>query len=567
MRKFGKIGKSVLAMTLALSMSFLPASHVYAANTGNAIAKGIDVSKHNGAVNWGSVASSGISFAFIKAGSTKSGMDPYFDANMRGAQSAGLKVGAYIYSYATTVEQAQTEANMMIEWLDNYTVTLPVVFDIEDSCHKGLSQAQIQALVDTFCSTVSAAGYYPMVYSSKNWFNQRIGNVGYDKWVAQYADNLEYNGASFWQSSSHGNIAGVSTRVDINYQFKDFSGLIISDGFLDRNGQTLFFSGYKMQRGWVNFNDTKYYLDENGFLQRNCWFSDASGTYYLTADGSIARGQVGIEGQNYYFDGNGVRQTGWVNLENGRFYYAPDTGVMQHGWFSDASGTYYLTESGDVARGQVALDGQNYYFDGNGVRQTGWVNLENGRFYYAPETGAMQHGWFSDASGTYYLTESGDVTRGRAVIDGQEYNFDGNGVRIVGWADFENGRFYYAPDTGIMQHGWFADESGKYYFSTTDGHMLVSDVEIEGKKYYFADNGVMQTGVVSKADGKQYFYDETGALVVNQQITIEGVLYQADAQGAITPVPVATEAAPETASAEAAPTEAGQAPAAVQPAP
>ncbi len=506
MRKFGKIGKSVLAMTLALSMSFLPASHVHAANTGNAIAKGIDVSKHNGAVNWGSVASSGISFAFIKAGSTKSGMDPYFDANMRGAQSAGLKVGAYIYSYATTVEQAQTEANMMIEWLDNYTVTLPVVFDIEDSCHKGLSQAQIQALVDTFCSTVSAAGYYPMVYSSKNWFNQRIGNVGYDKWVAQYADNLEYNGASFWQSSSHGNIAGVSTRVDINYQFKDFSGLIISDGFLDRNGQTLFFSGYKMQRGWVNYNDTKYYLDENGFLQRNCWFSDASGTYYLT-------------------------------------------------------------ESGDVARGQVALDGQNYYFDGNGVRQTGWVNLENGRFYYAPETGAMQHGWFSDASGTYYLTESGDVTRGRAVIDGQEYNFDGNGVRIVGWADFENGRFYYAPDTGIMQHGWFADESGKYYFSTTDGHMLVSDVEIEGKKYYFADNGVMQTGVVSKADGKQYFYDETGALVVNQQITIEGVLYQADAQGAITPVPVATEAAPETASAEAAPTEAGQAPAAVQPAP
>ncbi|MCM1253601.1 MAG: hypothetical protein NC321_12320 [Clostridium sp.] len=561
MRKFNRFSKRVAALALAGIMSLIPVNHVQAANAGNAIAKGIDVSKHNGAVNWGSVASSGISFAFIKAGSTKSGMDPYFDANMRGAQNAGLKVGVYVYSYATTVEQAKNEADMVVGWLENYTVSFPVVFDIEDSCHKGLSQGQIQSLVNTFCSTVAAAGYYPMVYSSKNWFNQRIGNVGYDKWVAQYADNLEYNGASFWQSSSHGSVSGVSTRVDIDYQFKDFSSLIISDGFLDRNGQTLFFAGYKMQRGWVNYNDTRYYLDGSGFLQRNCWFADESGTYYLMADGSVARGQAEVEGQNYYFDGNGVRLTGWVNLENGRFYYAPESGVMQHGWFSDGSGTYYLTANGDVARGQVEVEGQNYYFDGNGVRLTGWVNLENGRFYYAPDSGAMQHGWFADESGTYYLAANGDVTRGRAAIDGQEYNFDGNGVRLTGWADFENGRFYYAPDTGAMQHGWLDDVSGRYYFSTKDGHMLVGDVDIEGKKYYFAENGVMQTGIVTKADGKQYYYDETGALIVNnQQLNLNGTLYQADAQGVLTLAPV-PEPVPEQADAQ---TQAAPAPAPAQ---
>lgn len=558
MRKFGILGKKVISLMLVGVLAMTPVSHVRAANAGNAIAKGIDVSKHNGAINWGSVASSGISFAFIKAGSTNSGMDPYFDANMRGAQNAGLKVGVYIYSYATTVEQARAEANMLIGWLENYTVSFPVVYDIEDTCHKGLSQGQIQALVDAFCSTVSAAGYYPMVYSSKNWFNQRIGNVGYDKWVAQYADNLEYSGASFWQSSSHGSVAGVGTRVDIDYQFKDFSSLIISDGFLDRNGQTMFFAGYKMQRGWVNYNETRYYLDENGYLQRNCWFSDASGTYYLTADGSVTRGQAAVEGQNYYFDGNGARQTGWIVLENGKFYYAPDTGIMQHGWFSDASGTYYLTESGDVARGQVGVEGQNYYFDGNGVRQTGWIALENGKFYYAPDSGAMQHGWFSDASGTYYLTESGDVARGAAALEGQNYYFDGNGVRQTGWLTLENGRFYYAPDSGAMQHGWFSDASGTYYFSTQDGHMLVSDVTIEGKNYYFAENGVMQTGIVTKADGKQYFHDETGALVVNQELNLNGTLYQADKQGVITPVPVPA--------AEPQPTETAQAQAPTQPA-
>ncbi|MCM1038682.1 MAG: hypothetical protein NC434_05110 [Ruminococcus sp.] len=477
MRKLTKINRKITALLLAGVMALVPVTQADAANAGNSIARGIDVSKHNGAVNWGSVAASGISFAFIKAGSTNSGVDPYFDANMRGAQAAGLKVGVYLYSYATTVEQAKNEADLLVGWLENYTVSFPVVYDVEDSCHKGLSQAQLQALIDTFCSTVAAAGYYPMVYSSKNWFNQRIGNVGYDKWVAQYADNLEYNGAAFWQNTSHGSVSGVGTRVDMNYQFKDFSTLIISDGFLDRNGQTLFFAGYKMQRGWINYNDTRYYLDGNGFLQRECWFVDESGTYYLQGDGSIARGQVNIADQGYYFDGNGVRLTGWMNLENGKFYYAPDTGAMQHGWFADESGTYYLSAGGDVTRGQAEIDAQQYYFDANGVRQGGWVTLENGKFYYAPDTGAMHHGWLDD-----------------------------NGAR--------------------------------YYLSTQDGHMLVSDVTIDGQQYYFDENGVMQTGIVTKADEKQYFYNETGALVVDQQITIEDVLYQADANGNITPVPV-----------------------------
>ena len=169
-----KFWKKALALALAGIMAMAPVNYAQAANAGNAIAKGIDVSKHNGAIDWNSVASSGISFAFIKAGSTKSGVDPYFDANMRGAQNAGLKVGVYIYSYATNVEQAQNEANLMLEWLSNYTVSYPVVYDIEDSCQRGLSQEQLQAMINTFCSTIASAGYYPMVYSNKNWFNQRI---------------------------------------------------------------------------------------------------------------------------------------------------------------------------------------------------------------------------------------------------------------------------------------------------------------------------------------------------------------------------------------------------------
>lgn len=406
-----KIWKKFAALALAGIMALTPTNYAYAANAGNAIAKGIDVSKHNGAIDWGSVAAAGYSFAFIKVGSTYSGVDPFFDYNIKGAQNAGLKVGVYLYSYATTVEQAQNEANLVIAWLNNYTVTFPVVFDIEDSCHKGMAPDQLQALINTFCMTVASAGYYPMVYSSKNWFNQRIGTVAFDTWVAQYADNLEYSGASFWQSSSSGVVPGVSSKVDIDYQFKDFSKLIVSDGFVDRFGQTMFFSGYKMQRGWLNYNDTRYYLGANGFLQRNCWFADGSGTYFLSADGSVSRGQTAILGQNYYFDINGVMQTGWVDLPGiGRFYYSPLSGAMIQGWFADATGTYYLsTKDGHMLVGDVTISGNDYYFGTDGVMQTGLVTKPDGNMYFYDATGVLVKNQQTLAGDIIYVSDKKGV--------------------------------------------------------------------------------------------------------------------------------------------------------------
>ncbi len=476
----------VLTLIMIAILAFVPAKQVDAATAGNAIAWGIDVSKHNGAVNWAAVAQSGATFAFVKAGSTKSGMDPFFQANMSGANAAGLKVGVYVYSYASNADQARNEANLVLEWMAPFTVSFPVVYDIENTAQAGLSQAQKQELINAFCSTVSAAGYYPMVYSSKNWFDNRIGATGYDKWVAQYNDHLDYNGAAFWQNSCKASVSGVGTRVDTNYQFKDYSQIIVADGFSDRDGGTRFYAGYKMQRGWVDWAETRFHIDEAGFVQKEMWFADESGTYYLQGDGSVARGQVNIADGSYYFDGAGHRLTGWVGLENGKFYYAPDTAMMVKGWFADESGTYYLNpESGAVLTGARTIDGSNYYFNENGVRVSGWVALETGTYYYA-------------------------------------------------------------GDTGIMVKGWVDDEAGRHYMSTKDGHMLVSDVTIEGKNYYFGDNGVMATGLVAKPDGQVYYYDETGAQVKNTQIVLGEHTYNINKNGVVTevvpePAPEATE--------------------------
>lgn len=342
--------RSVTALCVTAVLLFAPVQQAHAIGAGSSIARGIDVSKHNLAIDWSQVPSSGVSFVFVKAGSTNSGVDPYFDANMQGANAAGLRTGVYLYSYATTVEQAQNEANLLMQWISNYTVSYPVVYDIEDACHKNMSQEQLQALINTFCSTVEANGYYPVVYSSKNMFQNKIGNIKYDKWVAQYADALQYDGASFWQNTSHGSVPGIPTRVDMNYQFKDYSSVIIPNGFATRGDREVFYTNYRMQRScWVEWEDKKYHLDENGFVQKGCWFEDETGRYFLaTKDGHALREDVTIEGVEYYFDENAVMQRGLVARPDGNTYYYDENGALQKN----------IT---------VTVDGVNYEVDGSGI--------------------------------------------------------------------------------------------------------------------------------------------------------------------------------------------------------
>ena len=98
--------KQVAVLCLAGALVLTPGLKVEAVGAGSSIARGIDVSKHNLGIDWSQVPSSGVSFAFVKAGSTNSGIDPYFDVNMRGANAAGLRTGVYLYSYAANADQA-----------------------------------------------------------------------------------------------------------------------------------------------------------------------------------------------------------------------------------------------------------------------------------------------------------------------------------------------------------------------------------------------------------------------------------------------------------------------------
>ena len=270
---------------------------------------GIDVSYHQGAIDWNAVKSSGIQFAYVRAGSFKSGTDAYYHQNMQGAVAAGIPVGIYVYSYAITPEMAANEGLFAVTVAKDYPVSLPIAYDIEDAYHRGMNADQLQALVNAFCNTVKAAGYYPMVYSSKSWFETRIGNVSWDVWVAQYNSSCSYQRPyAFWQCTSSGSVPGIAGKVDMDFQFKDYSAEIPANGFKTVAGKTYYMQNYMMTRGLMEIGGDTYYFEP--------------------LFGSMAKGLMSTERGTMYFGEDGKMKTGAIKIADFLFYFDPATGVL-----------------------------------------------------------------------------------------------------------------------------------------------------------------------------------------------------------------------------------------------
>lgn len=257
--------------------------------------RGIDVSLYQGEIDWHAVWEDGIRFAFVRVGTSKT-IDSWFDYNLRQAHAEGLRVGVYWYTYATTIAEAEAEAATLVSLIGDYTVSYPVVVDIEAEAQMGMSPDELAALADAFCEVVYDAGYYPMVYASRHWFERRIGEISREKWVAQYADTNTYGGDyGIWQYTSTGSVKGIATRVDMNYIYKDYARDIIPDGFLIRDGATTFFKNYRKQKGLVEYNGQRYYFGDD-FTMQTGWFSiDGKDCYFDNDTGALIIEEVHTE--------------------------------------------------------------------------------------------------------------------------------------------------------------------------------------------------------------------------------------------------------------------------------
>ena len=192
--------------------------------------KGIDVSKHQGVIDWNLVAQDGVEFAFIRVGNRGYGTgkmveDERFDANIQGASAAGIKVGVYYYSQAITREEVLEEANFVLEKIKPYEISCPVVFDVERvSGEPGrmndISVEERTEFTRLFCETIQNAGYRPMIYHNTEMGAMMEPLEEYDKWFAAYSDQFYYPYEyKIWQYSQSGRVQGIKGAVDLNISF------------------------------------------------------------------------------------------------------------------------------------------------------------------------------------------------------------------------------------------------------------------------------------------------------------------------------------------------------------
>lgn len=195
---------------------------------------GIDVSKHNGNIDWNAVKNSGVSYVIIRCGyrGYSTGVlveDPKFHSNIKGAKAAGLKVGAYFYSQAVNEVEAVEEASMAIDLVKGYGLNYPLFLDVEASGGRadGISRDMRTAVCKTFCQTVQNSGISAGVYANKTWFTEKINTgslTNYKLWLAQYASAPTYTATRYdlWQYSSKGRVSGISTNVDMNISYANY---------------------------------------------------------------------------------------------------------------------------------------------------------------------------------------------------------------------------------------------------------------------------------------------------------------------------------------------------------
>lgn len=535
-----------------LSMDILP---------DGATAQGIDVSEHQGRIDWNAVKASGIDFAILRVGfgapSWGGRVDYQFNRNISECERLGIPYGVYIYSYAFDNQQAADEASMVINCLSGHNPRLPVYYDLEDnSIIANGRQTGIASRAQVFCNRISAAGYEPGIYANLNWFNNILTDSvfkssSWDHWIAQYNSQCDYTGNySFWQYKSNGKVLGINGNVDMNYAYVDVSlyhwQLIDSTwyyaasngkayaGWLFQSGTWYWLepdAGGAMATGLHECNGSLYWFNSSGAMATG-WLLDGGTWYYATGSGALARGPVSVGGVPYCFDARtgamltgyqtdaqGVRRyfgscgplNGW-GFVDGSWYWFAD-GIASTGWIRTGGSWYWLDPEagGAMAKGLHVCNGAAYWFDASGAMATGWV-LDGGTWYYATGSGALASGWLNLNGAWYWLDLSTHaMATGVQTIGSCEYIFNNSGKMMANcWSNGDGSWMYHSSSSGAIDLKGIMTDSGIQLIDD-DGNARTGWIESQGSRYYCSANGVILTGWQQIA-GSWYYFNSDGRM-------------------------------------------------------
>lgn len=233
----------------------------------------IDVSQHNGTINWKKVKEAGVYGAIVRCGfgnNTPKQDDKQFKINIDGALKAGLKIGVYIYSYATNKSDAKSEAEHTIRLVKQYKdkLSYPIYYDVEEERTKG----NVKAIIKEYCDTMSKNGFKTIgIYANEYWWTTFLKGVdNKNKWVARYGKN---NGkmnekpsisCDMWQYTDVGNVNGIKGNVDLNVDFVDIPKKLNSSSRSNKDNNTI--AKEVIQGKWGNGKDRKQRLTKAGYV-------------------------------------------------------------------------------------------------------------------------------------------------------------------------------------------------------------------------------------------------------------------------------------------------------------
>ena len=224
--------ESVLDKTEVSPMDFVYEGDYLTCTTRESVL-GIDVSRFQGDIDWAQVKAAGVQFAIIRAGGRGYGQegDLYADSKAAeyysGAKAAGLLVGAYFFSQATTPEEAVEEAQYALSLTQDWELDMPLVCDWEymgpDTYGAKATRRSLTDSMKAFCQTVEAAGREPMIYfnpdhAAEEFYLEEMKD--YRFWLAYYTDWMDYPyRVDMWQYTSTGSVPGIQGNVDLNLYF------------------------------------------------------------------------------------------------------------------------------------------------------------------------------------------------------------------------------------------------------------------------------------------------------------------------------------------------------------
>ena len=324
--------------------------------------------------------------------------------------------------------------------------------------------------------------------------------------------------------------------VQVANKYNGIPGIIVEHAFITNSGDVNNVLNTEAGLKRLGVADATGIANYLGLSKEKVEWKTVNGKKYCYVNNQRVTGERQIGGNWYYFDGNGVMQTGFVNLGSKTVYYNSDgqmlygeqkinnawycfdtiTGARVTGFYNLSGRIVYYGADGKMRYGEQKINNAWYCFDTiTGARVTGFYNL-SGKIYYYGIDGKKRFGEQRINDAWYcFDTSTGKMITGFYDLPGKVVYYGADGKMLYGEQKIGNCYYYFDPTFGSMYVGWkTVNKKSRYY--QENGCCTIGEYKIDDKWYYFDKNGIMQTGFVDLPE-KTVYYNENGVMEYGEQ--------------------------------------------------